>query len=74
MYFDHNLMGVKVGQGTIQVQNGMALLQGFNSFSGAYTGQLTMQGQMLTGSLMVMGRVAPVMFMRQQPWFAAFAG
>ena len=74
VYFDHNLMGVKVGQGTIQVQNGMALLQGFNSFSGAYTGQVTVQGQMLTGSLMVMGRVAPVIFMRQQPWFAAFAG
>jgi hypothetical protein len=52
----------------------MALLQGFNSFSGAYTGQVTVQGQMLTGSLMVMGRVAPVIFMRQQPWFAAFAG
>ena len=73
-YSDHNLLGVKVGQGTIQVQNGMALIQGFNSFSGAYTGQVMVQGQMLTGSLMVMGRVAPVMFMRQQPWFAAFAG
>ncbi|HUL52048.1 MAG TPA: hypothetical protein VLT83_01440, partial [Opitutaceae bacterium] len=73
-YSDHNLLGVKVGEGRIQVQNGMALIQGFNSFSGAYTGQVTVQGQMLTGSLMVMGRVAPVMFMRQQPWFAAFAG
>ena len=73
VYVDYNLLGVKFGQGTIQVRNGTALLQGFNSYSGSYTGQLTLQGPMLTGSLVAMGRVAPVMFMRQQPWFAAFA-
>jgi hypothetical protein len=44
-----------------------------NTFSGAYTGQFAVQGNMIAGSLMMMGQVMPVMFMRQQPWFASFA-
>lgn len=71
---DHNLMGVKVGSGTIRVENGIALVQGMNSFTGTYSGQLSVHGHILNGSLMIMGQMMPVMFMRQQPWFAAFAG
>lgn len=73
-YTDYNLVGLQVGQGAIQVQNGVALVQGMHALSGAYTGQFALQGELLTGSLVVMGQVAPVMFMRQEPWFAAFAG
>lgn len=72
VYTDHNLLGVKVGQGTMQVQGGVVVMQGTNSFSGAYTGQLSLQGQILTGALMIFGQPVTAAFMRQQPWFAAF--
>ena len=71
-YTDHNLMAIKVGQGTVHVQNGVAILQGSNTFSGAYTGQFTLQNETLVGSLAFMGQTIPVMFARQDPWFAAF--
>ena len=72
VYTDYNLMSINVGQGTIQVQNGLAQMQGFNSFAGPYTGQFTVQGQMITGSLTGRAGTMPLMFMRQQPWFASF--
>ncbi|MBL9190601.1 MAG: caspase family protein [Opitutaceae bacterium] len=71
---DFNLVGLKVGQGTIQVQHGAAHVQGVNSVAGPYTGQLGIQGNVLNASLMVGGQMAHVMFMRQSPWFAGFAG
>lgn len=70
---DFNLVGLSVGQGTIQVQNNVATVQGMNSIAGPYTGQLGIQGNMLNASLMIGGQMAHVMFMRQQPWFAGFA-
>jgi hypothetical protein len=73
IYTDYNLFGVKVGRGTLQLQNGSILLQGTNTFSGAYTGQLERQGETLTGTLAIMGQIAPAAFVRQQPWFAPFA-
>lgn len=72
VYTDHNLLGVKVGQGTMQVQHGTIFIQGANTFSGGYTGQFTLQGPLLTGMLMVVGQTVAVSFQRQQPWFAAF--
>lgn len=73
IYTDYNLFGVKVGQGTLQLQDGEILVQGTNSFSGHYTGRFERQGEALTGTLAIMGRIAPAAFVRQQPWFAAFA-
>ncbi len=71
---DFNLVGLQVGQGAIHVQNNMAHVQGMNSMAGPYSGQLAIQGNMLSASLMVGGQMTTVMFMRQQPWFAGFAG
>ena len=71
-YTDHNLVGLKVGQGTIQVQGNTALLQGTNNFVGAYSAQVSIQGGALTGILQTAtGQGGPIMFARQQPWFAA---
>jgi hypothetical protein len=72
VYTDHNLLGVKVGQGTMQAQPGTILIQGTNTFSGAYTGQLAVQGPLLTGMLVLAGQTVAVSFQRQQPWFAPF--
>jgi hypothetical protein len=73
IYSDHNLLGVKVGQGVVQVRDGMGVLQGTNSFVGNYTAQVSIQGAMLTGQIQnALGQVFPLMFMRQQPWFAGF--
>jgi uncharacterized caspase-like protein len=73
IYSDHNMMGMQVGQGVIRVQGGFAHLQGNNSFAGNYSAQVTIQGAMLTGQLQnAFGQLMPVLFMRQQPWFAAF--
>ena len=74
MLHDFNLVGLQVGQGAIHVQNNMAHVQGMNSMAGPYSGQLAIQGNMLSASLMVGGQMTTVMFMRQQPWFAGFAG
>lgn len=72
-YTDHNLLGVKVGEGQLFLINGALAMQGTNSFVGAYRGQLAPQGMMLSGQIQnAIGQVFPVGFMRQQPWFAAF--
>lgn len=71
---DFNQVGLQVGQGTIHVQHGAAHVQGMNSVAGPYSGQFGIQGNMLNASLMVGGQMVHVMFMRQSPWFAAFAG
>lgn len=73
IYSDHNLLGVKVGQGVVQLRDGMGVLQGTNSFVGNYTAQVSIQGAMLNGQIQnALGQVFPLMFMRQQPWFAGF--
>jgi hypothetical protein len=73
VYSDHNLLGVNVGQGSVRCGGGMAVLQGTNSFVGNYTAQVSVQGAMLTGQIQnQFGQVFPLMFMRQQPWFAGF--
>ena len=69
---DFNLVGLQVGQGTVQVQHGAAHVQGMNSAVGPYNGQFAIQGNMLNASLLVGGQMVNVMFMRQQPWFAGF--
>ena len=73
VYTDHNLMGITVGHGTIQIERGRAFIQGQNNFIGSYTGELSIQGMMLNGSIVShMGQALPLMFMRNQPWFAGF--
>jgi len=73
VFSDHNLLGVKVGQGLVQVHDGFAVLQGTSTFVGNYTAQVSIQGAMLTGQIQnALGQVFPLMFMRQKPWFAAF--
>ena len=71
---DFNLVGMQVGQGTIHVQNNTATVQGMSTVAGPYTGQFGIQGNMLNASLMFSGQMAHATFMRQSPWFAAFAG
>lgn len=71
---DFNLVGLNVGQATIRVQSNVATVQGTNAMVGPYTGQLGVQGNMLNAALMIGGQMAHVMFMRQSPWFAGFAG
>ena len=63
-----------MGQATIRVQNNVATVQGTNAMVGPYTGQLGVQGNVLNAALMLGGQMAHVMFMRQSPWFAGFAG
>ena len=72
-FTDHNLLGIKVGQGVVEVRDGAALFQGKNSFFGNYRMQVAVQGVMLAGQVQnAMGQVFPVAFMRKQPWFASF--
>jgi hypothetical protein len=72
---DFNHLGIPVGQGAIQVQNGVGQVQGNNAFAGAYQGQFVVQGNVLNGTLTTaFGQMMPVMFMRQEPWFASIVG
>jgi hypothetical protein len=72
-YTDHNLMGIKVGTGMIRIENGRAFVQGQNNFIGPYTGEIGIQGMMLSGSIFSQtGQQFPLMFVRNRPWFAAF--
>lgn len=73
VFSDHNLLGMKVAEGAVQVADGVVALQATMSFAGNYSARVSLHGTTLGGELRnAAGQAFPISFTRKDPWFAAF--
>jgi hypothetical protein len=62
-YIDYNAFGAQIGSGTLTVNGNQVLIQGMSLFV-PYTGQLAVNGPVLSGTLICFGSPTPVFYSR----------